>query len=105
MKCIVHCLYIFAVAGSCLLYSKANCTQLSSTTSRLGGPLGADLSTLPKKQATKLGLIGGVVVVKIYPGGILSDQTKMRAGFIITRIGEFSVNSVTELNAAMSSQR
>lgn len=68
-------------------------------------PLGADFSALHKDQAKKMGIAGGVVVVKIYAGGTLSNQTKMKEGFIITSIGGISVSSVAELNAAMRRQK
>ena len=68
-------------------------------------PLGADFSTLTKAQALKLGITGGVVVVSIQSGGAIARQTKMQAGFIITRIGNMPVNSVSELNAAVTIQK
>ena len=65
--------------------------------------LGADLSDLSKENAAKLGIAGGVVVNNIHEG-VLSNQTNMRQGFIITKIGETPVKSVADLRAALSKQ-
>lgn len=65
--------------------------------------LGADFSTLSKDDADKMGIDGGVQVSNIHDG-IISNQTNMRAGFVITRIGNTAVRSVDELKAALASQ-
>jgi serine protease Do len=52
----------------------------------------------------KLGISGGVVVGNIHDGGVLSNQTNMRPGFIITKIGDQPVNTVDELKDALSKQ-
>lgn len=57
--------------------------------------LGADLGTLDQKKAKEYGIPGGVVVKKINPGA-LSDQTRMRDGFIIIKVDGKDVKSVDE---------
>jgi serine protease Do len=66
--------------------------------------MGVDLSTLSSEDAGKLEISGGVVVSNIHEGGVISDQTNMRAGFIITRIGDIPVKNVDELKDALSKQ-
>ena len=47
--------------------------------------LGAEFSTVPSEDAAKLGIAGGVQVTNIRDG-IISNQTRMRPGFVITKI-------------------
>ena len=65
--------------------------------------LGADFSALNKEDATKAGIDGGVVVKNIRDG-VIGNQTNMRPGFIITKVGGISVKSVDELKDALSRQ-
>jgi serine protease Do len=57
--------------------------------------LGADLATLDTKKAKEYGISGGVIVKKINAGA-LSDQTRMRDGFIIIKVDGKDVKSVDE---------
>jgi Do/DeqQ family serine protease len=57
--------------------------------------LGAELVTLDAKKAKEYGIAGGVVVKKINPGA-LSDQTRMRDGFIIVKVDGKDVKSVDD---------
>jgi serine protease Do len=57
--------------------------------------LGADLATLDPKKAKEYGIAGGVIVKKINAGA-LSDQTRMRDGFIIIKVDGQNVKSVDE---------
>jgi len=66
--------------------------------------MGADFSDLSKDDAAKLGVDGGVVVNNIKEGGVLSNQTNMRPGFIITKVGDQPVKSVDEFRDALSKQ-
>jgi S1-C subfamily serine protease len=66
--------------------------------------MGADFSDLSSDDAAKMGIDGGVVVGNIHDGGVLSNQTNMRSGFIITRIGDQRVKSVADLKDALSKQ-
>lgn len=65
--------------------------------------LGAEFSTLSKEDAARTGIPGGVQVNKI-GDGVLSNQTNMRPGFIITKVGNIRVKSVEELQDALSKQ-
>jgi serine protease Do len=65
--------------------------------------LGADFSTLSKDNADKIGVDGGVQVTNIHDG-IISNQTNMRPGFVITKIGNSVVKSVDDLKAALANQ-
>jgi len=66
--------------------------------------MGADFSDLSKDDAAELGVNGGVVVSNIHDGGVLSSQTNMRPGFIITKVGDQPVSSVDEFKDALSKQ-
>ncbi len=57
--------------------------------------LGAELVTLDPKKAKEYGIAGGVIVKKINAGA-LSDQTRMRDGFIIIKVDGQNVKSVDE---------
>jgi serine protease Do len=65
--------------------------------SRLGG----DLATLDKAKANRYGIGGGVVVNKVFDGGVLKTA-RVQPGFIITSVitpdGEQPVSSVDDLN-------
>ena len=65
--------------------------------------LGAKFSDVSKDDAARLGIEGGVAVNDIQ-NGVLSNQTNMRPGFIITRIGDIRVHNVAELKDALSKQ-
>lgn len=65
--------------------------------------LGAEFSTLSREDAARTGIPGGVQVNKI-GDGVLGNQTNMRPGFIITKIGNIRVKSVEELQDALSKQ-
>ena len=58
--------------------------------------LGAELETIDKKLAKDLGLKGGVIVKKLFPGK-LKKYTQMRDGFIITKVDGKAIDSVEEL--------
>jgi len=66
--------------------------------------MGAEFSNLSKDDAAKLGVDGGVVVNNIKEGGVLSNQTNMHPGFIITKVGDQPVKSVDEFKDALSKQ-
>ena len=65
--------------------------------------LGAQFTTLSSEDAAKAGIAGGVQVNTI-KDGVLSTQTNMRAGFIITKVGNIAVKSVEELQDALNKQ-
>ncbi|GAO43187.1 trypsin-like peptidase domain-containing protein [Flavihumibacter petaseus] len=62
--------------------------------------LGATFENLGADDAAQLNLRAGVVV-KDLGDGILSDQTRIREGFIITKVNGRSVGSVEQLNEAL----
>jgi len=66
--------------------------------------LGANFSSVNKDDLSKLGIDGGVQVSNIREGGIIANQTNMRQGFIITKVGNIPVKSVNELREALDQQ-
>jgi serine protease Do len=62
--------------------------------------LGASFENLDESQARQLNLDGGVIVKQLSQG-ILTDQTKIRQGFIITRVNDTKVSTVDDLKAAL----
>lgn len=62
--------------------------------------LGATFEDLDKNRATQLNLQSGVVVKQLGQG-ILSDQTRIKEGFIITKVNNTKVNTVDDLKAAI----
>jgi S1-C subfamily serine protease len=66
--------------------------------------LGADLVTLDKADAAKLGIRGGVYVDNI-SSGILKKQTNMKRSFIILKAAGQPVNSVEELRKVLEKQK
>ena len=79
-------------------------SEFASMKSAAVQSMGADFSDLSKDDAAKLGVDGGVVVNNIKEGGVLSNQTNMRPGFIITKVGDQPVKSVDEFRDALSKQ-
>lgn len=65
--------------------------------------LGADFTALSKADAAKLRVSGGLQVTNIREG-VISDQTNMRPGFVITKIGGIPVKNIDELKAALAKQ-
>ncbi|HWB25659.1 MAG TPA: trypsin-like peptidase domain-containing protein [Chitinophagaceae bacterium] len=65
--------------------------------------LGADFAALSANDAKKMGIDGGVQVTNIHDG-IISNETNMRDGFVITKIGNQSVKTVDDLKNALSDQ-
>ena len=62
--------------------------------------LGATLENLDKSTAARLNLQGGVIV-KSLNQGILTDQTRIKEGFIITKVNNTRINSVDGLKEAI----
>lgn len=82
---------------------KGKMGTFASTETAAVESLGANFSDLSKDDAARIGIDGGVVVNNI-KDGVLSNQTNMRPGFIITKIGDVSVHSVAELKDALGKQ-
>ncbi len=62
--------------------------------------MGASLVDLDPEVADDLGLSGGVQVKELYPGR-LKQQTRMREGFIITKVDGRSVRDLDDLESAL----
>ena len=62
--------------------------------------LGASFEELPKEKAAQLGISGGVIV-KDLAQGIFTEQTRIREGFIITKINSQKITSVDGLTKAL----
>ncbi len=73
-----------------------NTEIVSREVSSLEEMLGARFETLSEEEAAEEGLEGGVKVVDLLPG-LLSQETTMREGFIITRIDNRQISSAEEL--------
>ena len=66
--------------------------------------LGANFVNLDAKKSKEYGVQGGVIVKKINEG-VLTDQTRMRDGFIIVRINDTDIHNTDELSKAISSNK
>ena len=77
--------------------------SFASTKTAAVESLGAELSDLSKEDAAKLGISGGVIVNNIRDG-VISSQTNMHPGFVITKVGDIPVHNVGELKDALSKQ-
>jgi serine protease Do len=62
--------------------------------------LGASFQDLDKSKAAQLHL-GSGVMVKNLGQGILTDQTRIKEGFIITKVNDTRVSTVDELKQAL----
>lgn len=62
--------------------------------------LGASFESLDHQAASRLGISGGVQV-KDLKDGILTEQTRIKEGFIITSVNNQKVNSVDQLKQAL----
>ncbi|HEY4108296.1 trypsin-like peptidase domain-containing protein [Puia sp.] len=82
---------------------KGKMGSFASTKTAAVESLGADFSDVSKEDATKMGIPGGVAVNNIH-NGVISNQTNMRPGFVITKVGGIPVHSVAELKDALSKQ-
>jgi serine protease Do len=74
--------------------------QDNSVLSKLGG----EFANLDPKKAKEYGVPGGVIVKKI-SGGALSDQTRMRDGFIIVKLNDKEVKTMDDLNKILADSK
>lgn len=79
---------------------KGNSGAYASVKEQVIEQLGATFQNLDKDKAAQLHLQSGVVV-KNLGQGILTDQTRIKEGFIITKVNNSRVNSVDELKEAI----
>jgi len=84
------------------LTNKSNNFDLVKEETSAAEILGADFITIDAKNAKNYGIIGGVIVRKIKPGGVLNDQTRMRDNFVILKVNDRSINNTEELRKAIS---
>jgi S1-C subfamily serine protease len=66
--------------------------------------LGAEFVTLNPKKAKEYGIPGGVVVKKITDGA-LSDQTRMRDGFIIVKVDDAEIKNLEDLTKVLGNSK
>lgn len=62
--------------------------------------LGASFENLDKALASKLNISGGVVVKQLGQG-IITEQTRVKEGFIVTKVNNAKVTTVDELKTAI----
>lgn len=87
------------------LKNKAGNTDLVAKESVVSAQkFGAELQTLDAKTAEKLNLNGGVRVTKLLPG-IISESTKMQAGFIITKVDGQRVTTVKDIEKILNDKK
>ena len=85
-----------------LVTLKENAGEYASLKQQVIDQLGASFESLDKNIAQKL-RIGGGVLVKNLDQGILTDQTRIKEGFIITQVNNTRVSTVQELKEAIKS--
>ena len=66
--------------------------------------LGAEFVTLDNKKAREYGIPGGVIVKKISEGAI-TDQTRMRDGFIIVKANDTEVKNLEDLKKVIGNSK
>ena len=66
--------------------------------------LGAEFVTLDPKKAKEYGVPGGVIVKKI-GSGALSDQTRMRDGFMIVKANDKEIKNLDELTKVLGDSK
>lgn len=79
---------------------KATSGTYASLKQQVVEQLGASFEELDKNKAAQLRLTNGVVVKELGQG-ILTDQTKIKEGFIITKVNNTKVSTIDELKAAL----
>ncbi|MBC2838252.1 Do family serine endopeptidase [Robiginitalea sp. SC105] len=77
---------------------------VARTDRELFNRLGAELSTLNPEKAADLELDGGVEVTRLYPG-LLRQETRMREGFIVTRVNGKEVRSLEDFREELEKSR
>ena len=82
---------------------KSKMGSFASAKSAAVESLGAEFGEVSKEDAARIGISGGVVVGKIHEG-VLSNQTNMHPGFVITKVGGTPVHTVAELKDVLAKQ-
>ena len=86
------------------LKNKAGNFDLVKTDNSALSKLGGEFANLDPKKAKEYGVPGGVIVKKI-GSGPLSDQTRMRDGFIIVKANELDIKNMDDLNKAFGTSK
>jgi S1-C subfamily serine protease len=79
---------------------KATSGTYASIKQQVVEQLGASFEELDKTKAAQLRLANGVVVKELGQG-ILTEQTRIKAGFIITKVNNVRISTIDELKAAL----
>jgi len=66
--------------------------------------LGAEFSDLTSREKKDLGLSGGVKVIKL-DDGVLSRNTQIKEGFIITMVDNKPINTIDDLKEALANKK
>lgn len=80
--------------------TKGNTAAVSNEVSDLEKLLGATFETVDSKTAKNLDISGGVKVTKL-SYGILRQETKMKEGFIVTKVNGKNITSVEEFEKVL----
>ncbi len=75
----------------------------ADTAPALYDQLGAEIASLSAEGAEKLGIKGGVQVVKLRKG-VLSEQTRIKEGFVITKVDGQDVKNTVDLERLLSNK-
>ena len=65
--------------------------------------LGAEMVAIDSELATKLGIAGGVKVLKLNPG-LITQQVEMKEGFIITKVDGKAVKTPEDVEKVISAK-
>ena len=76
-------------------------TEVAKSATELYNKLGASFIPLSAEQKAKFKVNGGVLVTQIRPGGWF-DQTDMATGSVITKINQQPINSVADIDKAIT---
>lgn len=63
--------------------------------------LGADFGTVSKEGAEQLGIEGGVQLLRLREGA-LTEQTRVKEGFVITKIDDYLIKDIGDLEKILS---
>lgn len=76
----------------------------ADTAPALYDQLGAEIASLSAEGAEKLNLKGGVQIVKLRQG-ILSEQTRIQEGFVITKVDGQSIKNTADLERLLANKK
>ncbi|RYZ53570.1 MAG: PDZ domain-containing protein, partial [Chitinophagaceae bacterium] len=79
---------------------KGEAGTYTALTGKAAEQLGANFENLSKEKAAELGLTGGVQIKSLKPG-ILREQTRIREGFVVTKVNGKKISTTEELTTAL----